>query len=445
MDERMKVDEGMKYYNINKSTFMKIKSLLLAIFSVLTISLSAQDFSQIGLSNMIYAEGVHSVQLYCSGYQFGLPILKLGSDEKLVLEFDDLERDDRYLKYTFIHCSHDWKPESMNQIEYLEGFLEDEITEQSYSFNTIQSYTHYRLVFPGELMRIRRSGNYILYVYDDTPDNPVLTRRFAVLEPTVAEVIAEVRQSSDVSTMYEKQEVDFWVNTGAWQVRNPAQYLHATILQNGRWDEAITGLLYRSGKPGEYSFDYDDNSNAFNGGSEFRVFDTKSLKYNGARVVSSGLENGELHAFVLEDLARPYGPYVSGTTASGRCYYKTEDFEGENREEYVNTHFTLRSDYPLDGGKAFVFGELTDWRILPEAELQFNEAMNYWETTLLLKQGYYNYEYVFVPKGKKEIDVTKIEGNHWETGNEYCILVYLLDDGGAYDRLIGVTSVQMGK
>ena len=424
---------------------MRFKFLLTTFLFFLGKSVFAQNFSEIAFSNMIYAEDIHSVQLHSSEYLSGFPILTLGSDEKLVLEFDDLERDDRYLKYTFIHCSHDWKSESMNQIEYLEGFLEDEITEQSYSFNTLKNYTHYQLEFPGELMRIRRSGNYILYVYDDTPDNPVLTRRFAVLEPTTAEIIAEVHRASDVNTMHEKQEVDFWVNTGEWQVRNPAQFLHATILQNGRWDAALTGLRYRSGKPGEYSFDYDDNSNAFDGGSEFRVFDTKSLKYNGARVVSSGIERGNNHAYILEDLARPYGPYVSGTTASGRCYFKTEDFDGENREEYVYTHFTLRSDYALEGGKTFVFGELTDWRILPEAELHFNESQNYWETTLLLKQGYYNYEYVFVPNGKNEINVAKIEGNHWETGNEYCIFVYLLDDGGAYDRLIGATSVQMGK
>jgi hypothetical protein len=42
-----------------------------------------------------------------------------------------------------------------------------------------------------------------------------------------------------------------------------------------------------------------------------------------------------------------------------------------------------------------------------------------------------------VPDNEKVIDETYIEGSHWETQNEYVILLYLLDEGGAYDRLIG--------
>ena len=415
-----------------------MKRFPLFLAALLTIfSLAAQDFSQINFTNDIYVKGIHSVKLSKQGYPFGFPIITLQSSDKLVLTIDDLEGDGRYLKYTFIHCTHDWKPDGMNQIEYLEGFNEDEISEYSYSFNTITPYTHYSLTFPTEMMGVTKSGNYILYVYDDDQSSPVLTRRFVVAEPSRATITGAAHKASDVSVMFEKQEVDFVANTGGWPIRNPAQYLHATILQNGRWDDAIYGLRYRAGKPGEYDFDYDDNTNVFNGGSEFREFDTKSLKYNGTRIVSVGIERGENYAYVLEDLARPYGPYVSGTTACGRCYYKTEDFSGENREEYVNTIFTLKTEYPMTGGKAYVFGELTDWRILPEAELHFNSALGIWETKLFLKQGYYNYQYVFVPKGKKTIDETYIEGNHWETGNEYTVLLYLQEEGTSYDRLIG--------
>ena len=420
-----------------------MKKIVILVLLLSATLARAQDFINYQLTDMVYTDGITSVQLYNGNYQMGFPIMTLKGGEPLTLTFDDLNGEPRYFKYTFIHCTHDWKLDGMNQIEYLEGFQEDEITEYSYSMNTLQYYVHYRLQFPGELMRITRSGNYILYVYEDDPEHPVLTRRFMVLEPLQAGISATVHRASDVNVMYEKQEVDFVANTGSWTVRNPAQHLHATILQNGRWDNAIMGLRYRAGKPGEYSFDYDDNSNVFNGGSEFRTFDLKSLKYNGTRIVSCGLEHGRNVAYVLEDMARPYGPYVSGTTAAGKCFYKTEDFDGENREEYVHTYFTLRSDYPLTGGKVYVFGQLTDWRIVPEAEMHYNNAISSWETTLYLKQGYYNYQYVFVPDNSQQIDETYVEGSHWETGNEYFILLYLLDDGGAYDRLIGYKTLKM--
>ncbi|MBO4644998.1 MAG: DUF5103 domain-containing protein [Bacteroidales bacterium] len=422
----------------------KIAAILFFIIGLCSGSF-AQDWSHIELDNMVYAKGIHSTQLCREGFQFSFPIITLNSEEKLQLSFDDLEGDGRYLKYTFIHCSHDWKLDGMNQIEYLEGFMDDEITTYSYSFNTVTPYTHYTLTFPNDIMRITRSGNYILYVYDDSQDQPVLTRRFMVIEHNQAEINGVINKTSDVSKMFSMQEIDFTVNTGSWQIRNPAQYLHATILQNGRWDNAVMGLRYRAGKPGEYDFNYDDNSNIFNGGSEFRVFDTKSLKYNGARIVSTGYKNHENFAYVLEDMARPYGPYISGTTAHGRCYYKTEDFEGQNREEYVRTYFTLRSDYPMTGGKFYVFGELTDWRILPEAQLEYNGSIDSWETTLFLKQGYYNYEYVFVPEGSNLIDETKIEGSHWETGNQYHILLYLQEEGSSYDRLIGYKELKINR
>ena len=419
-----------------------MKKLSVVIFLLVTsFLLKAQDFSVIANVNNIYVEGVKSVQLYPEGAPLGFPIITLNSSEKLLLSFDDLQGDGRYLKYTYIHCTHDWKPSGMNQIEYLDGFMEDEISEYSYSFNTVVSYTHYELAFPTDMMRIKRSGNYILYVYDDTQDQPVLTRRFVVIEPSQASIDAVVHRASDVSVMYQKQEVDFVTQTGGWQIRNPAQYLHATILQNGRWDKAIMGLRYRAGKPGEYSFDYDDNQNVFDGGSEFRTFDTKSLKYNGTHIVSCGYERRENHAYLLEDMARPYGPYVSGSTMFGKCYFKTEDYEGQNREDYVQTHFTLTSEYPLTDGIVYVYGGLTDWRLLPEAALHYVPNMDRWETTMLLKQGYYNYQYVFVPKKSKEIDETYIEGTHWETGNEYTILLYLQEEGSSYDRLIGFKTV----
>lgn len=420
-----------------------LHTFLLLLLIIINQSV-AQDFSQISLTDMIYDDGIHSVELYRSGYPFGFPIITLNGSEKLVLAFDNLSDDSPYYKYTFIHCTHDWQPDGMNQIEYLDGFMEDELTEYGYSFNTITPYTHYSLSFPSDMMRITKSGNYILFVYDDTQDNPVLTRRFVVQEPVVADIAATVKQASDVTYMYQRQEVDFIAYTGAYSIRNPAQYLHATILQNGRWDKAIMGLRYRSGKPGEYNFDYDDNSNAFDGGSEFRTFDTKSLKYNGTRIVSVGYQNKENQAYVLEDLARPFGPYVSGNTANGKCYYKTEDFEGDNREEYVKTYFTLRTEYSMEGGKAYVFGELTDWRIIPEAQLHYNQQIDSWETSLFLKQGFYNYQYVWVPNKKKDvIDETYIEGNHWETNNEYIIFLYLQEEGTSYDRLIGFKTLKM--
>lgn len=422
-----------------------LKMGLATLLILLSINIKAQDFDQIQFENKNYLEDIHSVVLSVSGYQIGKPIIKLNSGDQLHLAFDDLSNESRYLKYTLIHCTHDWKLDGLSQIEYLDGFLEDEISEVSYSFNTVTHYTQYELDFPNDMMRMTKSGNYILFVYDDTPDHPVLTRRFMVQEPMQVSITGLVKQASDVNDMFTKQEVDFNVRSGVYDIHNPMMYLHATIMQNSRWDNAIMGLHYRSGRPGEYSFDYDNGENVMNGGSEFRTFDLKSLRSNGNRIVSVGYRFGSNQAYVVEDIARPYGAYETNNTLNGGCFYKNEDFAGKNTEDYVETHFSLRIDFPFDEGDVYVFGALTDWQLLKDAKLKYNENSKHWETSLFLKQGYYNYQYVFVPRGTQKIDEIYFEGSHWETLNEYTVLIYLQDEGTIYDKLVGVSSFVLQK
>lgn len=415
-----------------------MKRFLILFFAIgILLKLTAQPYNNIAYENRTYVHGLESIKLTPSSAPLGYPIIELGSGETLKLVFDDLlSNDNRYLKYTVIHCTHDWKPSDLSTFDYIDGYTEDELTNHSYSFNTVQSYVHYELEFPNEMLNISKSGNYLLFVYDETADNPILTRRFMVKEST-AVVSGIVHAASDIRYRNTGQEVDFIVNTPQ-AIRDPARNLRANIMQNGRWDNAIIGLHYRYGKPGEYNFDYDENENSFYGSSEFRTFSLKSLRYNGDRIASIRYDGNSYYALVLEDIARPYGAYQGVTTLKGKCYWETSDYSGENREDYILTRFSLKCDFPVTGGSIYVFGELTDWTIQDDAKLEYNPSTNYWEAELYLKQGLYNYQYVFVHDGSTEIDATFIEGSHWETHNDYGVFVYLNDETSLYDRLIGV-------
>jgi hypothetical protein len=69
--------------------------------------------------------------------------------------------------------------------------------------------------------------------------------------------------------------------------------------------------------------------------------------------------------------------------------------------------------------------------------MTWNFDSSAYELTLLLKQGYYNFQYVYVPQGAKTADHKNLEGSFWETENDYRIFVYYRDLAGRYDRLIG--------
>lgn len=405
--------------------------------------LSAQtDGVEISLDNKKYVEGIESVSLRNAEEKLSMPIGVLGQST-FVLDFDDLELETRHLKYTFIHCTHDWKVSDLNQLEYIEGFNEEDITDYEHSFNTIEPYIHYHAEFPNENISFSKSGNYILFVYDDSPDNPILTQRFMVLEPVAAKIVADVHPATDVTERFKRQEVDFILYPGSYQVRNPQLTLHATIQQNGRWDNAKVGLTYRSGNPTELYFDHKDGSNVFDGSAEFRTFDITTLRSNSDRIVGISFVNRHTHAYVLQDDARPYAAYESRGNMHGYRYFHNRDMANRYSEDYVFTHFTLKSDFPFTDGDVYVFGELTDWQIKEEAKLKYNSGFQFWETDILLKQGAYNYQYVYVPRGSGIIDATYIEGSHFQTGNLYTIYVYYKEEGTSYDKLIGCLTTSL--
>ena len=69
--------------------------------------------------------------------------------------------------------------------------------------------------------------------------------------------------------------------------------------------------------------------------------------------------------------------------------------------------------------------------------MTYNRETQAYEATALLKQGYYNYNYLFVPDGETQGNSGRTDGNFYETENEYIILVYHRPNGGRYDKLVG--------
>ena len=387
-----------------------------------------------------YDENIKTVLLYKEGFELAQPLIQLGTEEKIKLSFDDLSAEYKTYKYTIIHCDANWKPSDLVPAEYIDGFTDDYINTYSSSFNTLQKYYHYELTFPTENLRPTKSGNYILKVFkdEDTEENLVFTRRFMIFEQKVI-VTGEVKRATSNEEMNYKQEVDFFINYENYNISSPYSDIKVTISQNDRSDNAISDLKPKYVKNNLLDYDYNDE-NTFNGGNEFRHFDTKSVQFISDRIKRITTDSLGYEIYLMPDIRRSFTVYYSMQDINGKKFIKTDqaikssDLEGE----YVYVHFTLPYYESVSNGNIYIFGALTDWHYQKEAIMKYNSNIGAYEGTLYLKQGYYNYEYVLLKNNESVGDETFIEGNHYDTENDYTIYVYNQEQGTTYDKLIAV-------
>ncbi|HSG68589.1 MAG TPA: hypothetical protein VK994_07780, partial [Bacteroidales bacterium] len=136
---------------------------------------------------------------------------------------------------------------------------------------------------------------------------------------------------------------------------------------------------------------------------------------------------------------RTFKQYIRDDDLNGKYFVEREGAEfSDIAADYAYIHFTLPYQYPLVNGNLYIFGGLTQWDFTTDAMMEYDYEEHVYQKTLYLKQGYYNYAYVFLEDGEQAGDMTLIEGNHWETNNEYVILVYYREPGTYYDQLIAI-------
>jgi hypothetical protein len=400
----------------------------------------APDFFR--YDNHTYASNIRTIQLFREGWEFAVPLITFGTSEKLQLEFDDLDGDYKSYKYTLIHCSASWKPTDLIPSEYLEGLTEDNITQFEYSFNTLQPYTHYSLSFPNENVKPLISGNYLLKVYLDNSDQTIVfTRKLMIVEPKVT-VNMQVKRATNIDYHNYKQEVDFTIDASDYLIDNPYVDMKVILMQNGRWDNAKYDLKPKYVKGSLYDFDYEDE-NVFSGGNEFRRFDIKSLKWNSEFIRNIMSDSSGYHVSLKDDERATFKIYYSEKDINGKYLIRSEDNVRNSsiEAEYVWVHFFLRYDAPLIDGNLYVFGALNDWLMNKNNQMIYNYQKKGYECTLYLKQGYYNYQYIFLENGASIGDEAFIEGMHFETENDYTVFVYNREKGTMYDRLVGVKQI----
>ncbi len=361
------------------------------------------------------------------------PIVQLG--EKLLLTFDDLNADEHTYSYRIDHCELDWSISALSPSEFIDGFAEDRIRDYENSFNTLQPYTNYSVIIPNETTKLTISGNYLISVLND--DNKVVfNRRFVVYEPKVTVGVA-VFKSRDISYINTKQAVEFTVNTPNLLINNPSEEIIPVILQNNNWQNAIVGLKPQFFRGNQLLYKYNKET-SFWAGNEFLYFDSKSIRNSSLNIAKVELGSDLYHTYLFTDEERRNQPYTLAPDVNGNFVIRTLTGENNNTDaDYSWVYFSLKSSQNLEGKEVYVNGNFNNWRLNKDNKLTYNEPLDLYEAKLLLKQGFYNYQYVTKSSAGK-ISTHDIDGSFYQTENDYTVLVYYKKFGSRYTKLIGV-------
>ncbi len=456
---------------------------------------ASAQFENVMTTNEVYVDYIESIQFGHSQIPLSMPIIDLGSQGELKLEFDDLEGGFKNYTYHLIHCDKDWYFSDLEEIEYLDGFNGEEIDEFTYSANAYSEYTNYQVFLPNEDLNWTISGNYLLVIYDDDLQIPVLTRRFIVSENVVS-ALADFVRPKEISYIRTHQELEVSLNMRDFQVFRPQQEIFVTVMQNGNFSNAFSNVTSNFSR-GDILFFNDFNQQvAFPALKEFRSVDIRSLNFRSEFVKT--IDRNEEGTTVLLDLGRQRSQdnYRNERDANGGFvienfdlnrdrFFQANQISGENgtpvpnqqlsneifdsdrnrffdsasgsrssrvserarlrdqglsadniTSEYADVIFSLEVDNPYLED-VYVVGGFSDWKAREKFRMQWDADNQIYLCKAPLKQGYYDYMFA-VQNENGYLSIEDIEGSWFETENVYQIITYYREMGAEFDRVIDV-------
>ena len=399
-----------------------------ALFCATTLTVVAQE-SAVLLPNL------RSLRVMVNGAWENDPVMVLNGSNYVEICFDDLRHD--YVRYTYrlTHCNADWSPSDLLESEYMDGFNGQRIEDYEQSTHTAMLYNHYTLTLPNDEIRsLLVSGNYRVDIYEDGDDEPVATACFAVCEGRVG-ISFDISGNTDIDTYKAHQQVNFSINYSTYPlVRHAETDLQAVVVQNRRWDNCVRDLRPTYLRNNQLVYTH-NRQLIFDAGNEYRRMEILDDHVPTMRVESMQYLEPYYNAFITTD--EPRTSYVYDQDQDGRYYVRNGDnIDNETESEYYITHFTLAMP-ALPGGDIFLNGELTNNNLSEDYRMEYNLIDHCYELSLPLKQGSYNYQYLFVKNGESKGSTAEAEGNFHQTENEYAVYVYHRAFGERYDRLVG--------
>lgn len=403
-----------------------------------------------GQETKIFTTNIRTVTLYdCNGSKktpISFPVLRLNEDDKIEIDFDDLSHDYQRYTYTLKHLDENFEDtENLFENEYLamnsnEGIVEDFVQ----SSNTTVPYLHYSFSIPNNDIKPIISGNYEITMWKEMDGGEkveVFKTYFCVTE-NIARFQTGINSDTDIDRNSTHQQITLSVQIDNSKTIRDNKEFSLIVLQNSQWNNAVKKIPPTSWANSPIlTLNWQHCKDLiFSAGNEYRKFEIKNTQYPGLHIERINNIPPYYHAILFTD--EPRKNYLHDEDQNGIFIPLANDnLNASNEGDYLWVHFSylfpenwedvLPKKITIDG-QWVKSSSNVEYALLQSPENPFK-----FEAQFLLKQGYYSYYYWAIDDKGRKLSPT-IEGDFYQTENEYTFLLYHKPPESRYTHLIGI-------
>ena len=264
----------------------------------------------------------------------------------------------------------------------------------------------------------------------------VFSRKLILFEDLVT-VPIQVKRARVVSKIETKQNLDFTIRSNTITFQNPMKNVKVLLMQNGNLNTGIQNVVPQYSIGNDLIYKYDTETQ-FWAGNEYLYFENKDIKAAGNNIAKIDSNTAIYGSRLFTNAARANFQYSNNQDVNGNFVVKNINSENNEIEaDYAWVYFSLSAPTFRSNKDIYVTGMFNNYNLTPEYKMDYNPANSLYEKAILIKQGFTNFQYTIADK-KGVIDYENaIDGNFYQTENEYTVLVYYRAGIDRYDRVIG--------
>ena len=382
---------------------------------------------------------IKSLKTFSSKDANSIPVLSSPRD-LLTIDFDVQTEFSPNINIIFKFCDKNWNPTD-------NLFLANQGKNTAYTLNYFllpttveEAKYHYTNTCPDKdgYVAFPYSGKWKFFVVDSQDPTKIFAEgKFFVVIADVPLKVETKRETLDDKTYFPPQlgHVN-WIVVDAAPKEDyfPFQVDELEIVQNYLMDNSIRVL--RNSTDQNRVFEWDGGNKIrfiakdVRPGNEYRQTNLQNINIYNSKNVKAQFDGMEYSRFLLLSKRDNNGSF---TLQPPKDMYYT----------YMNVTFQVKPPEEIYGD-IFLVGAFNDWQFSEKNKMNFNG--DHFELTLELKRGVYDYQYVVVNGDYSDFtnqDWYILEGNDWQTTNDYNIFLWYRDqEYGGYDRIIGYSKIQ---